>query len=77
MIEERRREDPRMAKLIVDVAHLHNCLETHTTVVREVRDILATFRVIAAVAKWVAAVGAAVSAVGLATHQGIEWWRKS
>ena len=53
-----------------EVSHLHDCVEelkremkANTEITREVRDILATFRVVGLMAKWMAAVGAAAVAV--------------
>lgn len=61
--------------LRAEVTHLHDCVETlkssmaeNTALTKEVRDILATFRVLGAVAKWVAAIGAA----GLAIYHAFQ-----
>ena len=52
-------------QLKADLAHLHGCLELvkaelkrNTEITEQVRDLLATFRILALVAKWVAAIGA-------------------
>lgn len=73
---DRRRDDPRIAKLQEDLDHLHACMENNTRITKEsseaiqqVRDILATFRVLGAIAKWLTGVGAA----GVAAYHG---WQK-
>lgn len=61
-----------------EVAHLHSCVEElkkavaeNAVVLEQVRDILASFRVLGAIAKWVAAIGAAATA----TYHAAIWWR--
>lgn len=54
MSEERRRTpDPIVAKLVTDVDDMKKDLAKNTVVTEQVRDILASFKVIAVVAKWV------------------------
>ena len=72
-IEERRKDDPRIAQLIADVAEIQKCLAANTELTQQIRDLLATFRVLAMVARWITKIGLAVSAVGVAAHQIIEW----
>lgn len=76
---ERRADDERITKLVEDQAHLHGCVELlkvemqkNTEVTEQIRDILASFRVVGALAKWTAGVGAAVVAV----YHGLDWLRK-
>jgi hypothetical protein len=73
---QRRVDDPRINKLVADMASVQACLASNTEITTQVRDILTSFRTIAAAAKWVAALAAAFSAVGLAVHQTVDWWRK-
>jgi hypothetical protein len=54
-VSERRAEDPRINQLIADVA------EAKVTLT-EIRDIMATFRVIAKIAKWLTIIGGAIVA---------------
>lgn len=61
-----------------EVAHLHQCVEElkkavadNAVVLEQVREILASFRVVGAVAKWLAALGAGATAV----YHGALWWR--
>ena len=63
MTEERRRDDQRIGKLVFDVCDLKKQMAENTEITHQVRDMLASFRVIAVIAKWVAAVAAAVAAV--------------
>lgn len=53
-----------------EIAHLHDCVEQlkkavaeNAVVLEQVREILASFRVLRAVAAWIGAVGVAVAAV--------------
>lgn len=68
---ERRAEDQRIIKLCEDVAVLQVQMAENTAVTKQVRDILASFRIVGAVAKWTAAIGAGV----VAAHHGIDWLR--
>lgn len=68
MTEERRREDQRIGKLVCDVCDLKEQMAENTEITGQVRDMLASFRVIAVVAKWVTAIAAAVAAVVAAWH---------
>lgn len=61
-----------------EVAHLHECVEElkkavaeNAAVLEQVRQILASFRVVGAIAKWIAAIGAAATAV----YHAAVWWR--
>jgi hypothetical protein len=61
-----------------EVKHIHECVEDlkksvaeNALVLGQVRDILASFRVVGVVAKWVAAIIAAATAV----YHGVVWWR--
>lgn len=55
--------DPRIDVLITDVADLKRQMAENTAITTQVRDVLASFRTIAAVAKWVSVVAAACVAV--------------
>ncbi len=66
---ERRAEDQRISKLCEDVAVLQVQMAENTKVTVQVRDILASFRVVYHVAKWITALGAAVAAV----YHGGDW----
>jgi hypothetical protein len=54
---QRRASDPRIDALVADVATLRKDMIANTEITAQVRDILASFRVIGAVTKWAAAVG--------------------
>jgi hypothetical protein len=60
---ERRQHDPRIATLVIDVAELKRQMTENTAVTVQVRDILASFRILGKIAKWIAAMGAAAVAV--------------
>lgn len=53
------------------VEHLHACMEKNTEITEQVRDILASFRIVARMAKWFTAIGGAV-ATGIAI---VKAWR--
>ena len=59
---ERRAPDPLLATIISDVTTLKEQMVENTTVTKEVREILTSFRIFASVCKWVAAVGAGIAA---------------
>lgn len=60
--ERRRAPDPVVAKLVTDMDDVKKELAKNTEVTEQVRDILASFKVIAAVAKWLTAIAGAVAA---------------
>ena len=69
---------PKIAKVVDDVQHLHDCVEAlklavneNTEITKQVADIMATFKVTLAIGKWVAAIGAAVTA----TTAAIRGWK--
>lgn len=69
MNDNRRSDDQRITQLGIDQGHLHDCVESlkaavkeNTEITEQVRDILASFRVVGAVAKWIAAIAGAVGA---------------
>ena len=72
MVEDRRSEDLRINLLVADVAVLKADMRANTEITAQVRDILASFRIIGAVAKWSAAVGAGAAAI----YHGFDFWRK-
>jgi hypothetical protein len=53
---ERRHEDQRIATLVTDVATLKAQMAENTQVTVQVRDILASFRIVGKIAKWFTAV---------------------
>ena len=55
--------DPRIDALVIDVALLKDEMKRNTEVTTQVRDILASFRIVGTIAKWVAAIGAAATAI--------------
>lgn len=59
------------AQLISDVAELKLIAEQSKETLHDMRDILASFRIVGQVAKWLAAVGAGAAAVW-ATVKGIK-----
>jgi hypothetical protein len=67
---ERRHDDPRINRLVADVDALKVEMTRNTAVTEQVRDILATFKVLFVAAKWVAAIAAAWVAVKAALHFG-------
>lgn len=70
MSENRRADDPRIAKLVDDMSSVKAELARNTEITGQVADILASFRVVGAVAKWTAAVVAAVAAIWHAINGG-------
>lgn len=67
-----------MVACIADRANLRDMLgqvsselKTNTEITKQVADVLASFRVIAAIAKWLAAIVAGVVAV----KHGLEWFK--
>lgn len=72
---ERRVEDSRMSALVLDVSDLKQQMARNTEITEQVRDILTSFRVIAAAAKWVTAIVAACVALW---HGGdsVKQWMK-
>jgi hypothetical protein len=63
MNRDRRQPDQRIATLVTDVATLKAQMAENTAVTVQVRDILASFRIVGKIAKWIAAMGAAAVAV--------------
>ena len=70
--KSRRASDARIDKLVADVASLQTDMKANTEVTVQVRDILASFRIMAAIAKWVTAIGAGIVAV----FHGADYLRK-
>lgn len=70
MALDRRQDDPRIAKLVDDVLHLHTCTErVHASLARmedtvaTMSDILASFRVLGKIAGWVTSISVAITTV--------------
>ena len=61
--ENRRVSDAILDKLVLDVASLQVDMKANTEVTVQVRDILSSFRIMAAIAKWLAAIGAGAAAL--------------
>lgn len=76
MAEHRRRDDPRISTLVDDVALLKAQVKENTDVTVQVRDMLAGFRVAAAIAKWVTVVSAAVGGSYAALRAGWDFHHK-
>ncbi len=53
------------------LGQVSNDLKTNTEITKQVADVLASFRVIAAIAKWLAAIVAGVVAV----RHGMDWFK--
>lgn len=60
---QRRASDERIQTLITDVEAIKAEVKRNTEITEEVRDVLASFRVIAKVAKWLTIVVACVTAM--------------
>ena len=69
---QRRSEDPRISQLVADVSTLQVDMKRNTEVTEQVRDILASFRVMGAVAKWLAALAGAFVAIKTGYQQWIK-----
>jgi len=64
--EKRRVSDVILSKVVDDVEHLKKEMQRNTEVTEQVRDLLTSFKVIAAVAKWcTVVVGALVAFLAL------------
>jgi hypothetical protein len=69
---DRRANDPRVEQLVKDVADLKVSMVQNTEITVQVRDVLASFRVIGSVAKWITAIFAAIAAAYLAFKTGVD-----
>ena len=65
---DRRHNDLRIDALQQDMTLLHASVSEMKETVKEMHDILASFRVLAAVAKWITAIAGAVAAVYAGYH---------
>lgn len=72
--DNRRAADARVAQLVTDVDELKKQMAVNTEVTLQVRDILASFRGVAAVAKWVTAIAGMIAAI-LALIKGADFRR--
>jgi hypothetical protein len=61
--EKRRSSDVILAQVVTDVDQLKDEMRRNTEVTEQVRDILASFKIIAAVAKWLTAIAGAGAAL--------------
>lgn len=68
-MEERRSGDARIERLEQRMERFEGKLDENTATTREVRDILATFKIVGAVAKWCSIVGGAF----VAMYHGVDW----
>ena len=71
-VMERRAADERINQLCVDVATLQRQMIENTAVTTQIRDILRSFKIMAAVAKWITVIGAGVAVI----IHGFDWLRK-
>lgn len=62
-MNDRRTDDPRIVALVDDMRAVKAELAANTAITQQVADVLASFRVLAAIAKWIAAIIAAVVAL--------------
>lgn len=60
---DRRQDDAKLQKVMEDISDLQRDMKANTEITTQVRDLLATFAILASVAKWVAAISAAVAGV--------------
>lgn len=60
---ERRAEDPRINALVSDMQAVKAELAQNTEITKQVAEVLASFRVLAAIAKWIATIGAGIVAL--------------
>lgn len=88
--KQRRADDARISQLLIDHADLkrqhgklHACVDSlqaevkrNTEVTEQVRDILTSFRVLAAVAKWVSKIGAAFAAIYYGAEHALDFLQK-
>lgn len=72
--DSRRAEDTRVTQLVTDVETLKEQMAVNTAVTIQVRDILASFRGVAAAAKWIAAIAGAAAAI-MALIKGADFRR--
>lgn len=63
--------DSRFNKLVEDTTALKIHMEENTEITTQVRDLLGSFRIVAAIAKWVSVIGGAVAA-GIAAVKGVK-----
>lgn len=72
--DNRRAADARVTQLVTDVDELKKQMAVNTEVTLQVRDILASFRGVAAVAKWITAIAGMIAAI-LALVKGVDFRR--
>lgn len=72
--EQRRAADIKVAQLVTDVEDLKRQMAVNTEVTCQVRDILASFKVVASVAKWITAIAGMIAAL-LALAKGVDFRR--
>lgn len=72
--EQRRAADIKVAQLVTDVDDLKRQMAENTAVTCQVRDILASFKVVASVAKWITAIAGMIAAL-LALVKGVDFRR--
>lgn len=68
---DRRAPDPRIDVLVSQVAAIEKQLAANQTILQDISDVMASFRVVSAIAKWTTAVVAAGVAIW---HGGHEAW---
>lgn len=70
--QERRVSDQRVTQLVSDVAVLKEQMSENTAVTCQVRDILASFKVMASIAKWITVITAMIASI-LAVIKGMDF----
>lgn len=68
MEHERRRDDARISKLVVDVKVLERKIDENSELTKEIRDLVTSFRVVASVAKWITTILLALAAMWHGWH---------
>lgn len=69
-IQNRRKTDLRVEMLVEQMAQVKQELALNTEITRQVRDVLATFRVVAKAAKWTTYIVSAITAI-IALFHGV------
>lgn len=63
--------DPRMDALIEEVAKVKEQVQENSEIVKEIREIIGSFRLLTLAAKWVVLVGAAIAVIYSSLHGAI------
>lgn len=73
-LQHRRQSDARVTQLVGDVAVLKSQMVENTAVTLQVRDILASFKVMMSIAKWITAFAGMFAAI-IAAYKGVDFRR--